>query len=50
MRRGPEVNAARTAEGLYDDSVKLSLEALAVLVPGRYAKYELGEQIVAAIH
>jgi len=45
-----EVNAARTAEGLYDDSVKLSLEALAVLVPGRYAKYELGEQIVAAIH
>jgi len=44
-----EVNAARTAEGIYDEWVRLSLRQLATLVPVRYAKDELGEQFVARI-
>jgi tetratricopeptide (TPR) repeat protein len=44
-----EVNAARTAEGLYDDWVKKSLAALATLLPVRYAKAEVGETAVDAI-
>src|SRR5690606_7767481 len=38
-----EVNAARTADGVYDEWVKRSLAALAELVPVRYAKTELRE-------
>src|SRR5690606_7346304 len=38
-----EVNAARTADGVYDEWVKRSLAALAQLLPVRYAKAELGE-------
>jgi TolA-binding protein len=44
-----ELNAARTAEGVYDDAVRASLEELAVLLPVRYAKRELGESYVATI-
>jgi TolA-binding protein len=44
-----EVNAARTADGVYDDAVRASLEALAELLPVRYAKNEQGEVYVAAI-
>jgi tetratricopeptide (TPR) repeat protein len=44
-----EVNAARTADGLYDEWVKKSLAALALLVPARYAKSEIGEAFVDAI-
>ena len=44
-----ELNAARTAEGIYDDWVKNSLVALAELMPVRYAKQEAGERYVAAI-
>ena len=44
-----EVNAARTAEGVYDEWVKKSLEALASLLPVRYAKAEMGETVVEAI-
>lgn len=44
-----EVNAARTAEGVYDEWVKRSLAALAELMPARYAKTEIGEQLVSAI-
>lgn len=44
-----EVNAARTAEGVYDDSVRKSLDALAELLPVRYAKSEMGEPYVAAL-
>ena len=36
-----EVNAARARDGLYDDWVKRSYEALAQLKPGRYGKTEL---------
>ncbi len=44
-----EVNAARTAEGVYDEWVVESLEALARLVPVRYAKQEIGERHVAML-
>src|SRR5690606_24721634 len=44
-----EVNAARTAEGVYDEWVRKSLDALAVLMPARYAKSEIGETFVSAI-
>jgi tetratricopeptide (TPR) repeat protein len=44
-----EVNAARTADGIYDEWVKKSLTALAELVPARYAKSEIGETLVDAI-
>jgi Tfp pilus assembly protein PilF len=44
-----ETNASRAAEGTYDDWVKKSYSALAELLPGRYAKAEIGETVVAAI-
>jgi len=44
-----EVNAARTAEGVYDESVRKSLAALAELLPVRYAKPEMGEAYVVAL-
>ena len=44
-----EVNAARTADGFYDEWVQKSLAALAELMPGRYAKPEIGESLVASI-
>jgi TolA-binding protein len=44
-----EVNAARTAEGIYDEWVRKSLAALAELLPVRYAKPEIGETVVAAL-
>jgi TolA-binding protein len=44
-----EVNAARTADGVYDEWVALSLSELASLMPGRYAKYEKGERFVGQI-
>jgi TolA-binding protein len=44
-----EVNARRTAEGIYDKYVKDSFTALAKLRPGRYSKLELSEVVVDAI-
>jgi TolA-binding protein len=44
-----EVNAARTAEGLYDEWVRKSIEQLATLLPARYAKAEIGEGVVEVI-
>lgn len=44
-----EVNASRTAEGIYDQWVRKSLEALAELMPVRYAKTERGEHFVETI-
>jgi TolA-binding protein len=44
------VNATRTAEGMYDEWIKKSLDALAELMPVRYAKHETGEQFVAGIY
>ena len=45
-----EVNAARTAEGVYDEWVHQSLTELAELMPGRYAKFEKGERLVTSIY
>ncbi|MDX1563015.1 MAG: hypothetical protein R3305_08810, partial [Gammaproteobacteria bacterium] len=44
-----ELNAARTVDGIYDEWVESSFAALAELMPGRYAKYEKGERLVATI-
>jgi tetratricopeptide (TPR) repeat protein len=44
-----EVNAARTKDGIYDEWVEKSFQALAKLNPGRYAKVEVGENVVEAI-
>jgi TolA-binding protein len=44
-----EVNAARTADGTYDEWVQKSFAALAQLNPGRYGKAEIGEQLVESI-
>jgi hypothetical protein len=44
-----ETNAARTAEGVYDEWVRKSFAALGELSPGRYAKAEIGESLVEDI-
>ncbi|HSC16058.1 MAG TPA: tetratricopeptide repeat protein, partial [Gammaproteobacteria bacterium] len=44
-----ETNAARTTEGIYDEWVRKSFTALVELLPGRYAKAEMGETVVEAI-
>jgi tetratricopeptide (TPR) repeat protein len=44
-----ETNAARTAEGVYDEWVRKSFTALGELSPGRYAKAEIGESLVEDI-
>ena len=42
-------NAARTADGVYDEWVRKSLARLAELMPARYAKTERSENLVAQI-
>jgi outer membrane protein assembly factor BamD (BamD/ComL family) len=44
-----EANAERTAAGLYDEWIRKSLNALADLLPVRYAKLEKGEKLVATL-
>jgi cellulose synthase operon protein C len=44
-----EKNAQRTTDGIYDEWVRKSLTALVELLPGRYAKAEIGETFVEAI-
>ena len=44
-----ELNVGRLSEGVYDEWVRASLEALAELVPVRYAKEEIGEKLVSAV-
>ena len=44
-----ERNAERTTGGIYDEWVRKSLTALVELLPGRYAKAEMGETLVEAI-
>jgi len=45
-----EVNASRSASGVYDEWVASSFEQLAVLLPARYAKFEKAEIYVAELH
>ena len=44
-----EINAKRTAQGVYDSSVRDSIAALGQLRPARYAKVERAERTVDAI-
>ena len=45
-----EINAGRTADGVYNQWIKESLRQLGELVPARYAKHEKSEKFVEAIH
>lgn len=45
-----ETNAGRTVDGVYDEWVKRSFDALATLLPARYAKLERGENVVTALY
>ncbi len=44
-----EANAARVRDGVYDAWVQRSFDALAQLVPARYARTEIGEDYVRAL-
>lgn len=45
-----EVNAARAADGVYDRWVRQSFDALAALMPARYAKAERTEDVVSGLY
>ena len=45
-----QANAARTTDGVYDEWVRKSFEALAKLMPARYAKTERSENVVTALY
>lgn len=45
-----ETNTKRTVKGIYDQWVKRSFEALAQLLPARYAKREKAEEVFNAIN
>jgi len=45
-----KANAARAADGVYDEWVRKSFEALAKLMPARYAKMEQGEDVLTALY
>ncbi|MDX1480937.1 MAG: tetratricopeptide repeat protein [Woeseiaceae bacterium] len=45
-----EANAARAANGVYDEWVVRSYQALATLMPARYAKLERSEDVVTALN
>ncbi len=44
-----ELNAARAKDGVYDDSVRKSFQALAELKPARYGKTEMTQDVVASL-
>jgi tetratricopeptide (TPR) repeat protein len=44
-----ELNVARAQEGVYDESVRKSYQALAELKPGRYGKTELVQDVVTVL-
>jgi len=44
-----EINAKRAPEGVYDESVRKSFDALAQLKPARYGKIEYGETWIATL-
>lgn len=45
-----QANTARAAEGVYDEWVKRSFDALSTLLPARYAKLERSEDVVTALY
>jgi tetratricopeptide (TPR) repeat protein len=44
-----ELNTVRAKEGVYDESVRKSFQALAELKPGRYGKTELSQDVVTVL-
>ncbi len=44
-----ELNAARAKDGVYDESVRKSFQALAELKPARYGKTELTQDVVTSL-
>ena len=44
-----ELNAARAKDGIYDESVRKSFQALAELKPARYGKTEMTQDVVASL-
>lgn len=44
-----EANAARAADGVYDEWVRRSFDELATLMPARYAKLERSEDVVTGL-
>ena len=45
-----ETNATRASDGVWDEWVERSYDELATLLPARYAKTELAENVVTALH
>ena len=45
-----ETNAARASDGVWDEWVEKSYAELASLMPARYAKLEIGENVVTALY
>ena len=45
-----KANATRAADGVYDEWVRKSFDALANLMPARYAKLERSEDVVTALY
>lgn len=45
-----KANAARAPGGVYDEWVQMSFQRLASLMPARYAKQELSEDVVTALY
>jgi TolA-binding protein len=45
-----QANTVRAAEGVYDEWVKRSFDALSTLMPARYAKLERSEDVVTALY
>lgn len=45
-----KANAARAADGVYDEWVKKSFDELARMMPARYAKMEQGEDVFTALY
>jgi hypothetical protein len=44
-----EANARRSSQGIYDQWVRKSFDALARLMPARYAKFEKGEDFATRV-
>ncbi|MEX1266331.1 MAG: hypothetical protein WEA08_05360, partial [Woeseia sp.] len=45
-----QANTVRAADGVYDEWVKRSFDALSTLMPARYAKLERSEDVITALY
>ena len=46
---GLKLNSEKASDGVYDEWVRKSFDQLAELMPARYAKIEVGEDLVTAL-